>query len=102
MKLREKNMRQIFVDGVYDYDYSKEETEQGITHILFRSNSEHWNSNYRGVEILSITDNGDGFIFNHSKPNIEMDYHYAFYLSVLLKMISFNDHKVEISVKKEL
>jgi len=95
-------MRQIFVDGVYEYDYSKEETEQGVTHILFRSNSEHWNSGYRGEEILSITDNGDGFIFNHSKPKKEMDYHYAFYLSILLKMISFNDHKVEISGKKEL
>jgi len=95
-------MRQIFVDGEYDYDYSKEETEQGITHILFISNGEHWNSNCRGKEILSITDNGDGFIFNHSKPNKEMDYHYAFYLSILLKMISFNGCKVEISGKKEL
>jgi hypothetical protein len=95
-------MRQIFVDGVYDYDYSKEETEQGITHILFSSNSEHWNSGHRGVEILSITDNGDGFIFNHSKPKKEMDYHYAFYLSIMLKIISFNGCKVEISGKKEL
>jgi hypothetical protein len=96
-------MRQIFVDGVYDYDYSEEVADNGdVMHILFRSNSEHWNSGYRGVEILSITDNGDGFIFNHSKPKKEMDYHYAFYLSILLKMISFNGCKVEISDKKEL
>jgi hypothetical protein len=96
-------MKQIFVDGEYDYDYSKEVADNGdVMHILFISNSEHWNSNCRGKEILSITDNGDGFIFNHSKPNKEMDYHYAFYLSILLKMISFNGCKVEISGKKEL
>jgi hypothetical protein len=96
-------MKQIFVDGEYDYDYSEEVADNGdVMHILFTSNGEHWSSGYRGVEILSITDNGDGFIFNHSKPKKEMDYHYAFYLSILLKMISFNGCKVEISDKKEL
>jgi hypothetical protein len=95
-------MKQIFVDGVYDYDYSQELKEEGVVHILFCSNAEHWSEHYRGKELLSITDDGDGFNFNHSRPKKEMDYHYALYLSILLKIISFNDHKVEISGKLEL
>ena len=95
-------MKQIFVDGEYDYDYSQELTEEGVVHILFISNAEHWSSHVRGEEIVSITDDGNGFIFNHSRPKKRMDYHEAFALSVLLKIISFNDHKVEISGKLEL
>jgi hypothetical protein len=95
-------MKQIFVDGQHDYDYSQELTEEGVVHILFCSNADHWSEHYRGKELLSITDDGDGFNFNHSRPKKEMDYHYTFYLSILLKIISFNDHKVEISGKLEL
>jgi hypothetical protein len=95
-------MRAIFVDDVHDYDYSEKITENGVVHILLISNGEHWSSHVRETEVLSILDTGDGFVFNHGRPKKEMDYHYAFYLSVLLKIISFNDNKVEISGKKEL
>ena len=71
--------------------------------MLFRSNGEHWTSNVRETEVLSILDTGDGFVFNHGRPKKEMDYSDAFELSILLKIISFNDGgKVEISGKKEL
>ena len=95
-------MKKIFVNEEYDYDYSEEVTDKGIIHLLFSSNAEHWSEHYRGVELLSITDNGNGFVFNHSKPKKEMDYHYTLYLSILLKIISFNDNKIEISGKLEL
>jgi hypothetical protein len=95
-------MKQIFVNGEYDYDYSEEVIDGNVVHILFSSKSEHWSEHYRGVELLSITDNGNGFVFNHSKPKKEMDYHYTLYLSILLKIISFNGNKVEISGKLEL
>lgn len=97
-------MRAIFVDDVHDYDYSEERTENGVIHMLFRSNGEHWTSNVRETEVLSILDTGDGFVFNHGRPKKEMDYSDAFELSILLKIISFNDagSKIEISGKKEL
>jgi hypothetical protein len=97
-------MRAIFVDDVHDYDYSEERTENGVVHILFRSNGEHWSSHVRETEVLSILDTGNGFVFNHGRPKKEMDYSDAFELSVLLKIISFNDagSKIEISGKKEL
>jgi hypothetical protein len=97
-------MRAIFVNDVHDYDYSEERTEKGVIHILFRSNGEHWSSHVRETEVLSILDTGDGFVFNHGRPKKQMDYSNAFELSILLKIISFNDAgcKVEISGKKEL
>lgn len=97
-------MRAIFVDDVHDYNYSEERTENGVVHILFRSNGEHWSSHVRETEVLSILDTGNGFVFNHGKPKKEMDYSDAFELSIILKIISFNDSgsKIEISGKKEL
>lgn len=95
-------MKAIFVDGVHEYDYVKKTVSNGTVHLLFRSNSDHWSDHCKDEEIMSITNTGNGFIFNHSRPKKEMDYHYAFYLSILLKMLSFNDHTVEISGKKEL
>lgn len=97
-------MRAIFVDDVHDYYYSEERTENGVVHILFRSNGEHWSSHVRETEVLSILDTGNGFVFNHGKPKKEMDYSDAFELSIILKIISFNDagSKIEISGKKEL
>ena len=82
-------MKAILVDGIHDYNYSVEKTEVGKIHLLFRSSGEQWTN--KNEEILSITDTGDGFIFNHSKPNKRMDYGYAFELSILLKIISFNE-----------
>jgi hypothetical protein len=95
-------MKKIFVNGEYDYDYSEEIIDGNTIHILFSSNTEHWSGHYRGVKLLSITDNGNGFVFNHSKPKKEMDYHYTLYLTILLKIIYFNDYKIEMSDKIEL
>ena len=69
-----------------DYDYSKEETEKGAIHTLFASDQDHWNDSFKDKEVLSITDTGDGFVFNHSCPEEEMDYHYALQLSILLSL----------------
>lgn len=95
-------MEAIFVDEVHEYDYTYKDTDEGVVHLLFRSNGDQWSDHYKGEEIMSITDTGDGFLFNHSKPKKEMDYHYAFYLSIMLKKLSFNDHKVETTGVKKL
>ena len=95
-------MEAIFVDGIHEYDYTYEDINDKIVHLLFRSNSECWSSDCRGEVIMSITDTGNGFKFNHSKPKKEMGYDYAFCLSVILKKLSFNDHKVEIAGVKKL
>lgn len=95
-------MEAIFVEGIHDYNYVEEITDSGINHLLFRSDGAHWTSHCRGEEILSVTDTGDGFIFNHSKPRKEMDYSYALELSILLKKIVLNDYVVEVSGQRQL
>lgn len=101
-KFKQLHMKPIFVDNIHEYDYSEELTDQGVIHLLFRSNNECWSQHCRGEEILSITDNSNGFVFNHSKPKKEMDYSYTFYLSILLKIISYNDHVITISSNPQL
>lgn len=95
-------MEAIFVEGIHDYNYVEEVTDLGVVHLLFRSNGEHWTSHCRGEEILSITDTGNGFVFNHSKPKKEMDYSYSLELSILLKKLVFNNYVVEVSGQRQL
>lgn len=94
-------MEAIFVDGLHDYDYYTEVTNDGIIHLIYASNGEHWSEHFRGTELLSITDDGNGFIFNHSRPKKEINYHDALILSTLLKKISFNDHTIEVCGEKK-
>jgi len=95
-------MEAIFVEGIHDYNYVEKITDTGITHILSRSEGTHWTSHCRGEEILSITDTGDGFIFDHSKPKKEMDYSYSLELSILLKKIVLNSYLIEVSGQRQL
>lgn len=94
-------MEAIFVDGLHNYDYYTEVTNDGIIHLIYASNSEHWSDHFRGTELLSITDGGNGFIFNHSRPKKEINYHNALILSILLKKISFNCHIIEVCGEKK-
>jgi hypothetical protein len=95
-------MKQIFINDLHDYDYSEEIVDNGINHIFFRSNAEHWTSHVRGKEVISILDTGNGLIFNHSKLKKEIDYDYAFELGIMLRLLTFEDQKIEISTKKLL
>jgi hypothetical protein len=94
-------MEAIFVEGLHDYNYVEEVTDSGVIHLLFRSDGAHWTSHCRGEELLSITDTGDGFIFNHGKPKKEMDYSYSLELSILLKKIVLNDYVIEVAGKRQ-
>ena len=41
-------MEAIFVDGIHEYDYTYEDINDKIVHLLFRSNNECWSSDCRG------------------------------------------------------
>jgi hypothetical protein len=94
-------MEAIFVNGLHDYDYYTEVTNDGVIHSIFASNGEHWSEHYRNGMLVSVTDNGNGFVFNHSRPKKEINYHDALILSILLKKISFNDHTIEVCGEKK-
>ena len=89
-------MRKIFVHGVHEYDYNTEVTDKGVEHTLYYANSECWSSHLRNTEVIKVTDTGNGFKFSR-KFSKDLDYSDAFYLSILFKLLIFNDHTVEIT-----
>lgn len=92
--------KMIFVDEEHDYDYKVKTDKFGnVKHTLYHSNGRMWTDEVRGKKILSITDNGNGLKIN-KKIKKSLLYHEAFELSILLKIISFNDSIVEWSNKE--
>lgn len=89
-------MKKIFVDNSHEYDYEVKSISAGTKHILYYANSECWSSNIRNQEVLSVIDTGNGFLFS-KKFSKNIDYSDAFSLSILLKIISFNNHVVQIT-----
>lgn len=87
-------MKEIFVDGEYEYDY---EEVDGV-HTLHYNNSEYWNSNIRNTIALQLTDDGNGLIFGEEKLKKKINYSQSIYLTILLKLIN-KDYKFEISNK---
>lgn len=89
-------MKKIFVDGVHEYDYQVEVVDSGVKHTLYYANSEAWSNHLRETEVINVIDTGNGFDFS-KKFGKKVDYSDAFYLSIVFKIISFNDHVVEIT-----
>lgn len=91
--------QQIFVDGVYDYDY---EVVDDNIHTLYYSTGEHWTSHFRGEIAFQIEDDGNGlkFLTKFAEKN-RMNYSEVEYLYILIKLTnSHNDY--EIGTKRPL
>ena len=91
-------MQQIFVDGVYDYDYKVIDNK----HTLFYSNSMFWTDTIRGEIALQIEDDGNGLIVlsKFSEEN-RIDYSESGQLYILLKLIN-TPCNYEIGTKRPL
>ena len=84
---------QIFVDGVYDYDY---EVVDDNKHTLYYSTGEHWTSHYRGEIAFQIEDDGNGlkFLTKFAEKN-KINYSEVEYLYILIKLTnSHNDYQI--------
>ena len=93
--------QQIFVDDMHDYNY---EVHNDNDHTLYFSESSHWNSHIRGVNAMSVKDDGNGLMVKlckDSKATIRVDYAEAERLFILLKLIN-QPAKYEISTKQLL
>jgi hypothetical protein len=78
-------------DGEYEYDIHVKTTKKGVRYTLFNSNSEIWNSGVKGEEILSMTNTGDGVIFD--KKMKALDYSQLAELRILLGFENASDTK---------
>jgi len=87
-------MKEIFIDGEYEYDY---EELDGV-YTLYHNHSEQWNLHTKGGVALQIIDDGNGLKFGGKKIKNRIDYSQSIYLTILLKLIN-KDYKFEVSNK---
>jgi hypothetical protein len=80
-----------------DYDYSMHEYDihvrenQGETiYTMNRSYSDHWAEQFRGTEVLSIADDGNGYMFPKNMFKQEVDYASGAELMIMLNFINRN------------
>ena len=57
----------------HDYDVTVEFTDAGTVYTMYYSRNHYWDERLRGQKIMTIIDNGDGFVIN-PKFSKEMDY----------------------------
>jgi len=69
----------------HDYDVSVEITDAGIVYTMSYSMNHYWNENRRGEKIMTVTDDGDGYVVN-PKFSKAMDYAE---MAELFAMLSF-------------
>lgn len=91
--------QQIFVDGVYDYDY---EVVDDNKHTLYYSTGDNWTSYYRGKIALQIEDDGNGFKFltKFTEKN-RMDYSETEHMYILIRLTNCHNN-YEIGTKRPL
>lgn len=91
--------QQIFVDGVYDYDY---EVVDDNKHTLYYSTGEHWASHFKGEIAFKIVDDGNGLtILSRFSEENRIDYDESEQLYILLKLIN-TPRNYEIGTKRPL
>lgn len=69
-------------DGLHEYTITKELLDEGLKLSLYSSKGYQWCENVRGICLLTMTDNGNGFTFN--KTNKNLDYSEVNELRILL------------------
>lgn len=87
---REVTTKQIYIDGVNEYDYKTYKKHGCIIHKLYRSGLSEWAN--PGELIVKITDDGNGIHLSNEIGN-QMDYATSLEIGILLKIISLNDCK---------
>jgi hypothetical protein len=75
---------QIFVDGVYEYDY---ELVDDTKHTLYYAKTDQWTSHIRGEIAFQLKDDGNGFkIMTKFADKNRIDYSEVEYLRILLTL----------------
>ena len=80
---------EIHIDGLYEYDYVKDDTDDTLTvHILYYSNGIEWSDHIKNTVALAIIDTGNGVVVEDLSVNKEIDYLKLEQLLILLRLQS--------------
>lgn len=84
--------------GEHEYNIIvTEETNYGRKYVLLSSNSPIWNEPHRNKVFLTMTDNGNGFVFDRDLKTVGYDV--AMYVKILLTFDSKTFASVENKFK---
>ena len=84
-----KVKKEIYIDGVHEYDYIFDDVDSGIAlHSLYCSNDNSWSEDTKRKMVIQLMDNGDVVEFNNIDPCFPMDYLCVERLHILLRLYS--------------
>lgn len=91
MKNKEKHY--VSVEGKNEYVIKVKEKSNGTSYKLFTTESTPWTPHYQNKKLLSIFDDGNGFVVE-GPHNGNLDYADLFQLEILINFISGYDSKL--------
>jgi len=85
--------KEIFINGVAEYQYLKEDN----THSLFYNCGSEWSDGTQNTLALQIVNTGDNYIINREYPKAKknvFDYLESLQLTILLRLIHSEENYV--------
>lgn len=88
-KMLETPREEIYIDGIHEYDYSKDDTDNQLTiHTLYYSNGIEWSDHIKKTVALVIIDTGNGIVIEDLSVTKEINYLKLEQLHILLRLHS--------------
>ena len=90
-KQKEVNKEEIYIDGVHEYDYAKDDTDDILTvYTLYYSDHSEWVDSIKHTMALQIVDTGNGVVIQNLQSIKEINYLKVEQLNILLRLQSQN------------
>ena len=88
-KKSEAPKEEIYIDGIHEYDYSKDDTNDVLTiHTLYYSDWPEWGDSVKHTIALQIVDTGNGVVIENLQSLKEINYLKVEQLNILLRLQS--------------
>lgn len=88
-KMLETSREEIYIDGIHEYDYSKDDADNDLTiYTLYYSDWPEWVDSLKNTIALQIVDTGNGVVIENLSSSEEIDYLKLEQLHILLRLTS--------------
>lgn len=82
------NKEEIYIDGIYEYDYVKTETKDECIHTLYYSDWYGWADSLKSEKAIELIDSGNGVTIKNLVIDEEIDYLRIEQLHIILRLHS--------------
>lgn len=88
-KMLETPREEIYIDGIHEYDYNKDDTDDALTiYTLYYSDWPEWVDSLKNTIALQIVDTGNGVVIENLSSSEEINYLKLEQLNILLRLQS--------------